>query len=181
MSDRDIGKKEMETDEVLLFLDAREWTTDEELVLVARCESPDFICSRRDGQRVGIELTKVMRDPRDASWDRILEGKGAMDPYEAQERICQVIENKEEARRARYVRKVTQTVLVIHLFDGSLDSLMPYLEDLEGELADHGFAEVWVADYSGREAYGDVELFGLFPEEWWGYHQRPRPYRKPYG
>lgn len=31
------------------------------------------------------------------------------------------------------------------------------------------------------EAYGDIELFGLFPRQWWGRHSRPWPDRKPYG
>ena len=47
------------------------------------------------------------------------------------------------------------------------------------ELADLGFAEVWVADYSELDAYRSIEVFGLYPEKYWGYHKRDRG--KPYG
>jgi hypothetical protein len=42
------------------------------------------------------------------------------------------------------------------------------------------FSEVWVADHTETEAFGRVELFGLFPEEYWGYHPNPS-HGKPYG
>jgi hypothetical protein len=63
----------------------------------------------------------------------------------------------------------------------SLSQLTPYLEDLgPEEFTEHGFQEVLIADHSGLDAYGDVELFGLFPKTLWGYHERV--YRgKPYG
>jgi hypothetical protein len=72
-------------------------------------------------------------------------------------------------------------MLVLQLVDGSLDVLRHLLDGMNDEFEDHGFAEVWLADYSGLEAYGDIELFGLFPNQWWGHHQRPWPDRKPYG
>jgi len=72
-------------------------------------------------------------------------------------------------------------MLVLQLVDGSLDVLQLLLAGMNDEFKDHGFAELWLADYSALEAYGDIELFGLFPEKWWGYHQRPWSDRKPYG
>ena len=45
----------------------------------------------------------------------------------------------------------------------------------------YGFDEIWIADYTGLEAYGDIELFCLYPPEWWGFYERENPGRKPYG
>ena len=43
-----------------------------------------------------------------------------------------------------------------------------------------GFSEIWISDHTEVEAYGSVELFGLFPSEYLGYH--PNYSRgKPYG
>jgi hypothetical protein len=52
---------------------------------------------------------------------------------------------------------------------------------MKSDFAGYGFVEIWIADYTGIEAYRDIELFGLAPVRWWGYHQRQNPYRKPYG
>jgi len=181
MSDQEIGKKEIETDELCLFLEAYECVTGGKLSLIGRGENPDFICKRQDGGIVGVELTKVMRDPRAAFLEYVLDQKEEMDPYEAQEYIHHLLERKEKARSARYVENVKKTILVLQLVDGSLGLLKNNLEGLESDFIDHGFSEIWLADYSGLEAFGDIELFGLFPREYWGYHLRPWPYRKPYG
>ena len=50
-----------------------------------------------------------------------------------------------------------------------------------GVAEETGFLEVWLADYTGIEAYGDIELFGLKPEKYWGFHERESPSLKPYG
>jgi hypothetical protein len=71
---------------------------------------------------------------------------------------------------------------VIQLFGCSLLSLRPFItDDMKNDFATYGFVEIWLADYTGIEAYRDIELFGLAPDKWWGYHQRQNPYRKPYG
>ena len=181
MSDQQIGKKELETEEFIPFLEAYEFATEERLTLLCGGESPDFICLRPDKSEIGIELAKVMRDPEDSFWDRILEKKMEIDPYEAQEQIHRLIQKKEKVRQDRYVKNVKETILVFQLVDGSLDSLRYVIESLNGDFDDHGFFEVWLTDYSGHDAYGDVELFGLFPSTRWGYYQRPNPGRKPYG
>ena len=93
-----------------------------------------------------------------------------------------MIEKKDKSRSTNYGRWVDKTILVLSLFDCSFWSLRQFLtEDIQKDFAKHGFIEVWLADYTGKEAYRDIELFGLFPAKWWGYHQRKNPYRKPYG
>lgn len=181
MSDKNIGKKAVERIELEPFLGAYQFVTGEHLSVVACLENPDFICERPSGAEVGVELTKVTRDPRDVFWEKILDRKEHIDPYVAQEYIHHLVEKKERARTARYTVQVNETILVLQIIDGSLDVVQVALEGLEEDFTDHGFCEIWLADYSGLEAYGDIELFGLYPKPWWGYHQRLWPDRKPYG
>ena len=181
MSDQEIGKKQVEGKELDPFLEAYEWTTKNALSVVEGGENPDFICARATGEVIGLELTKVMRRHDIARWERILDRKEEMAPYDMLMELQTQLEQKEKARRARYVARIPETMLVLQLVDGSLDVLQHLLDGLNDEFRDHGFAEVWLADYSGLEAYGDIELFGLFPDGLWGYHQRPWPDRKPYG
>lgn len=163
------------------FLDAYERVTNNALSAVEEGENPDFICIRTNGEIIGLELTKVMRRRDIARWERILDRKEEMTPYDMLMEVHVLIEQKEGARKARYSARVPNTMLVLQLTDGSLDGLMHLLDGLNDEFNDHGFAEIWLADYSGLEAYGDIELFGLYPEKIWGYHRRPWPDRKPYG
>ena len=181
MSDQEIGKKEVEGMELDPFLEAYEWTTKSALSVVESGENPDFVCARASGELIGVELTKVMRRRDIARWERILDRKDEMAPYDMLMELQALLEQKEGARKTRYVTRVPQTMLVLQLVDGSLDVLQHLLDGMNDEFKDHGFAEVWLADYSGLEAYGDIELFGLFPDKWWGYHERPWPDRKPYG
>lgn len=181
MSNQEIGKKGIERMELEPFLEAYERVTGETLISVATGENPDFICERPNGEKVGIELTKLTRDPNDIFWESVLDRKEHMDAYEVQEYIYHLIERKEKARISRYTSRVKENILVIQLIDGSLGTIGIGFEGLRADFADHGFCEIWLADYSGLEAYSDVELFGLYPEKWWGYHQRPWPDRKPYG
>ncbi len=169
MSDQEIGKKEVERMEVEPFLEAYEWVTREALVLIAYDENPDFIFERPNGEKVGIELTK-------------LDCKADMDTYyEAQEEAHYRIAIKERARVSRYASRVNETILVLQLVDGSLDAIKTGFEGLQADFKEHGFCEIWIADYSGLEAFGDIELFGLYPERWWGHHRRLWPHRKPFG
>ncbi len=183
VSDQDIGKKEIETDDLIPFLEAREVVTGEMLshILGLWTESPDFVCARPDGALVGVELTKVTENHDVAFWDRLRYGEVRIDPYKTQETIQYLIDRKEKARVDRYTKKVSDNILVLQLVDGSLDQLRGAFDGLEDDFTSNGFSEIWLADYSGLEAYGDIELFGLFPSQWWGRHSRSWPDRKPYG
>ncbi|MDP3014211.1 MAG: hypothetical protein Q8M92_08230 [Candidatus Subteraquimicrobiales bacterium] len=144
-------------------------------------ESPDFICIRPDGYFVGIELTRVTEDHDVAFWDCVRYGEVRIDPFKTQELIQYLIERKEKARSVRYTKKVSENILVLQLVHGSLDQLRGAFDGLENDFTSHRFCEVWLADYSGFEVYGDIELFGLYPSRWWGRHGRVWPDRKPYG
>jgi len=173
MSDQQIGKKEVEREELSPFLEAYEWVTGESLSLVESGENPDFVCKRPDGSEVGIELSKITRDRHNIFWEKVLDSKNEIDAYDVTECITHLIQKKEEARSTRYVSTVKDNVLVLQLVDASLDSIKWIFDGLQADFTDHGFLEIWLADYFGYEAYGDIELFGFYPERCWGYHQRP--------
>lgn len=182
-SDSGLGKKEGEREDLSLFLEARAWVTGENLSWIPWqwTESPDFVCVRADGQRVGVELTKVTVDHDAAMWDRTRYGRVRIDASVTLETIYSLIGRKEKARTERYTERVKDNILALQLVHGSLDQVAYAFDGLEAAFACHGFVEVWLADHSGLEAYGDVELFGLYPGQWWGPHSRPGPGRKPYG
>jgi len=53
--------------------------------------------------------------------------------------------------------------------------------DLQPDFDQYGFTEIWLADYTTVDPFGGVELFGLKPRKWWGYHEREDFPSKPYG
>ncbi len=73
------------------------------------------------------------------------------------------------------------TILVIELVDIPLDSIVGLLEDKENlpDALATNFLELWLVDYTGIDAYDNVELFCIYPDHLYGYYQRP--FQKPYG
>lgn len=175
-----IGRKELEAIDLGYFTEAYEYSLGETLNsnLFSSSERPDFICERPSGERIGVELTQVIGDP---AFPNFL--KEFMDGFEASEEVYRLIENKERKRVKPDWILPDNSILVIQLMNYSLregDGLL-----LEGlgidDLPTHGFNEIWLGDYTGLDAYGDIELFCSFPEEMWGYYERWNPGRKPYG
>ena len=183
ISEQDIGKKEIEFSELIPFLDAREIVTGDRLSvdIGISTENPDFICVRADRSVIGVELTKVTANREVAFFDRLLYGEVRLDPFRTQEIIHHLIGRKEKARSERYTNKVTDNLLVLQLVDGSFSHLAGTFDSLAADFTSHGFTEMWLADYSGLDGYGDIELFGLYPHRWWGRHTRPSHGRKPFG
>jgi hypothetical protein len=182
MSDQQIGKKEIERSDLAYFIDAYKWVTGEQLTELGSYERPDFICARSNGEKIGVELVCVMRDPEEAQFERIVDKKLQADPQETLDRIFSLLDEKDKKRANDYGCWKDKTILVMRLSDCSILSLQPFLtNDMKNDFDSYGFVEIWLADYSGIEAYRDIELFGLVPSKWWGYHQRENPYRKPYG
>jgi hypothetical protein len=181
MSDPDIGKKICEEKELLSFLDAYQEVVQDYLSYGGSSERPDFICYRTNGTEVGIELARIMRDPREAKADLILNGNKFMNGEEAMEMIYDMIEKKEFLRRQPDWDISNNTILVLQLVDCSIVSLPPLGDSIKKDFEIYGFAEIWIADYTGEEAYNDIELFCLYPPALWGFYERPNPGRKPYG
>jgi len=183
MSDQEIGKKMVEEEELLYFLDAYKQVVKGYLiydVFSGRHERPDFICRRPDGTLVGVELVRVMRDPQIAQADYLLDQIEFMDGDDAIWMLYQMIEKKEKKRQEADWDLPDNTILVLQFIDCPI-SYLHLNESLKSDFESYGFDEIWIADYTGKEAYGDIELFCLYPLEWWGFYERANPWQKPYG
>lgn len=181
MFDQDVGKKMVEESELKRFIEAYEYVTGKKLTLIRLGEKPDFLCERDNGLIVGIELTRVMRDPETADADRILKRQDYMSDTKALDFIYKAVAKKAE-KMANDNWSTNDIMLVLQLVDCQLSDLKNILDaDLQKDFESYSFSEIWIADYTGLDAYGDIELFGLYPSKWWGYHQRQNPQRKPYG
>ena len=180
-SDNEIAKKEAERHALEHFLLAYKFATGQFLEVIQEGESPDFLCVRQDQTEIGLELARITHGPVEKHWDWVLDGRTELEPFDAQSLIYSMISKKEAARTSRYVHRASQCILVLQLEDGSLESIRHVLDGLEEDFNDHGFAEIWIADFSALDAYGNVELYGLFPSEYFGFYTRPNHDSKPYG
>ena len=82
MNDQILAKKEQER--MLLDPFAKEYqlVTGKQLSLLASWERPDFIVCDETGKRYGLEVVRVMVDPEQRMWRRILDGHEFMDPVD---------------------------------------------------------------------------------------------------
>ena len=94
LSNQDIGKKAVEENDLEPFLKEYERITNFSLKIIERTERPDFIVQRSDGTQLGIELTKVMRDPESTFWARVLNGEEQADPIDTVIRLQELINLK---------------------------------------------------------------------------------------
>lgn len=178
MSDRDIGKKMCEEHNLEYFIDAYKHITGIELIIFSRGEKPDFICTR-NGCKIGVELSKIIRDPQSAFWNKAIDKQDFMNSSHAIDFIYKQVAAKTEKMTKN---NWTETILVLQLMDSSLLEIKTLLDrNLEVDFAVTGFTEIWLADYTMLDAYGDIELFGLYPSKWWGLHPRKNRNQKPYG
>lgn len=180
MSEQEYYRKEDEEEGLQYFIEAYNLVVEEPLRenCIAH-ERPDFICSRSDGTMVGVELVKVMRDPRDAFAVEIVLKDKFMEGEEALEFLYNMIDRKAKKIHEPDWHLPDDTILVLQLVDCPI-SYLHLTADLQSDFESYGFSEIWIVDYTEIEAYYDVELFCLYPKEWWGYYQRPNPTRKPY-
>jgi hypothetical protein len=74
------------------------------------------------------------------------------------------------------------TIFVIQLRGSDGEKMAAYLdEQLMDEMAGTGFREIWIADYSPMEPYGEIQLIGVKPKRWRGLHRHCLYGTKPYG
>ena len=181
MSDSNLGKKIVEEQHLSYFLDAYRTVTGTDLTIASSGESPDFICTLPSGELVGIELARSPHDHERAVDDRIW-GDGTMESYDLLDVIGGMIAAKQRKRESSHWRTPHNTILVIELINYSFDSLR-WTDDssLSEDYADAGFVEIWLADHSTLEAFGEVRLIGLYPPPFWGLHEQPALEQKPYG
>jgi hypothetical protein len=180
MSDQMLGKKMVEEEELNLFVEAYEHVTRQRLLLVRSEEHPDFICARKDGTLVGIELTRGEGDVK--VMESLHRDQGELDfEYSALDDVFSSINQKEGLRQSDWVLP-NSSILVVQMFFHPLAEAENFLTlNLQIDFEEYGFTEIWLADYTTVEPYGGVELFGLKPRKWWGYHEREDFSGKPYG
>jgi len=182
LSDQQYGKKLVEEMELEPFLKEYEWITGLSLQLVGRAERPDFIAQRSDGAELGIELSKIMRDPQSAFWARVLSGEEFADPVETAIHLQELIYRKDAKRSGSGWTLPDRTMLILQLMDSSIDQVVLFLDkQVIKELNETGFFEIWLADYTILEAFGTIQLHGIKPEKWQGLHDHSRTGNKPYG
>jgi len=182
LSDQEYGKKIVEEMELELFLEEYKYITGLSLQLVNQFERPDFIAQRSDGTRLGIELSKIMRDPESTFWARVLSGEEFADSVDTAIHLQELIYRKDAKRSGSGWTLPDRTVLVLQLMDSSIDQVVLFLDDqVIKELNETGFFEIWLADYTILEAFGTIQLYGIKPEKWQGLHSHSRTGNKPYG
>jgi hypothetical protein len=181
MSDSDLGKKMVEEEHLIHFLDAYHTVTGVSLHIIGRGETPDFLCIDPSGQLVGVELARSPHDYERRIHDRIW-GDCTMSAHDLLDNVAGMIAGKERKRQSSHWRTPHSTMLVIQLLDYTFDSLV-WTRDcsLAEDYSETGFVEIWLADHSTLGAYSQVRLIGLHPRKHWGVHHQPALEQKPFG
>lgn len=151
------------------------------LEVIELSERPDFICKKNDGLIVGVELVEIRRGhPNEIIYDQIIYKNITMEPFRVIDLIQSYTSIKEEKRKSIDWKHAERSILIVELTECHLCELSDLLsEELFPDLPDYGFIEIWLVDTTEIEAYGNVELFCLYPSSLWGYYERPL--QKPYG
>lgn len=146
-------------------------------------ERPDFVCQAPDGELVGLEVTKVVLPPNVKRRLTTVGETTQLEAYHASEIIFSLVEKKDLKRRSPSWHLPENTILVIQVLDTDVDELETFLVDAElrEDFRGFGFREIWIANFCSVEPYRSVTLFGLYPEKWWGPHERWNQGEKPYG
>jgi len=176
----DDGKKMVERDEAQRFVEEYTRVTGAQLVLVGAGERPDFVCEKR-GRRCGLELVRAMRNPVQREWDVILGGDSHLHGLDAALLVQEAVYIKEKKRSSSGWRYPQSAILVIQLIGSDGEEVAEYLDDqIMDEMTVTGFREIWVADYSPMEEYGEIQLIGVKPRRWRGVHRHRLYGTKPY-
>ncbi len=151
------------------FLNARRSATGEKLTLLAESESPDFVCTRPNGDHVGVEHTRIKYNPERTE---ILQScnayDGELDNFAVFFAAASAIAKKEHKRRKPHWKYPDATILVLDLPEAYRFEDWPADSALSEDFRDSGFMEVWISDHSSIEAYGEVTAIGLYPPLIWG-------------
>lgn len=181
MSDRDIGRKEGEAQDLDLFVREHARITGIKTQVVRRRERPDFEVRRDDGT-FGIELVQVVESPDKRFWREVFDGRCEMTVSNASVAIQEAIYEKEAKRRSDGWGFPDSSILVVQLRGCSGSDVFAYWDEIIlAEIGATGFVEIWLCDHSPEEPYGTVELIGLKPERWQGVHRHSMYGSKPYG
>jgi hypothetical protein len=178
MSDNDLGKKLVEEEHLLQFLDAYEGAIGVALTVRNRSETPDFICAYPSGELIGVELARSAHNYEMRINDRIWTDR-VLSSFDFLASVGSIVATKEQKRR---FQGWPNTILVVESLDYSFESLAWAADNsLADDFSDTGFHEIWLADHSTIEAFGEIRLIGLCPSSIFGLHDQPALEGKPYG
>lgn len=166
-----------EEQQIREFLDAYREVVVESLTLIAHIDRPDFLCRRENGDDVGVEVTIVTRQPHESFFEDAINGIRTMDADEAAARIFDQVQRKDALRNTPGWHLPENCILLLSIPDCPLSDLADVL--IPEDYQENGFEEIWIADHTEIEEYGQIELFGLKPLKYWGHHRRDRG--KPFG
>ena len=107
------------------FLDAYFLATGKRLLVIRKTERPDFICHSGENGPVGVELTKLIRSPKTASWERNVELQMFRDPSEAYHGALEAAIQKSGKINSGTWQLPERTILVLQDMDCPLDELYP--------------------------------------------------------
>lgn len=183
LSDHDMGKKEQERSELTYFLAEYQYITGRVLKELYACERPDFICVDEGGHTVGVELTRIGNSPPEAVDSRVFWGDEPVPLDTLFDHVYAAVERKSQMVGSADWNTLDENILVLTMFDPVDPPLESWFSDesLVYEFVSYKFSEVWIADYSIVEAYGTVQLYGLYPVVYWGVHLHRKSGNKPYG
>jgi hypothetical protein len=161
-TDRQLRKEQERTD-LDLFLPCYRRATGVVLEVEEEAENPDFIATRSDGERLGIELTAVREAPVDSFYRPILTGNPEWDPMDAVDQMMFLIEQK-SSKIKNY--QTSKNILVLQNEESDFAAMCADVKNIPIEdFQSAGFDEIWLADYSGirRGIHSEIELFGMYP------------------
>lgn len=176
--------KDEELTQVEYFIDAYNENTGKQLSLVEQRESPDFLCQNEYQEIIGVELCRIVRNSIVAHREIECTFRKKMDYDDADiiEIMCSNIIDKEEKRHKMYSMVTNKTILVLSFADIPITNpILDLTLLLKNEFPQHGFSEIWLADYTLLDSHSDIRLFNLFPFAEKPTYKGINPDIKPYG
>jgi len=127
-------------------------------------------------------LTKLIRDPRDKRWDRVLDAQDFISPDIALDNILNQILSKSDKLKENDWRFPNNTILVVELYAISIAELRPMLTaEYLSDAFSLNFREIWLGDYTQVEPFNCIDIFCISPANMFGRHSNLNQNRKPYG
>lgn len=175
-------KKDSESNNLNYFIESYNALTGIDIQIYKQSERPDFICQFPKDEKVGIELTKIIRDPRDKQWDMILNRREFIHAEDAISMILDQIFDKNKKLQENDWCLPNNTILVIELYAISLSDIFPVLTvDNFSDVFSLNFKEIWLGDYTQVEPFNCIDLFCIAPAKMFGTYTKFNQFKKPYG
>lgn len=111
----DSYKKDI-TEVLEYFLPIYEIMTNDTLCIVEKSERPDFICKRKNGELIGVEIVQVKRGhPNDVFHYKVVNKNINLHPEKSIDIIQSVIYGKSRKRKENSWKLSAKTIHLVHL------------------------------------------------------------------